>query len=490
MSPTHSDDEVGLERYVFVLAAWWREITLGAFLIAAMGGAVGLALTVALPKYESSADVITIWANTKTSFREESSVVDQEDISSRVDYQALRAALIGLIHSGKVAETVVERFSGLPEWGQFSAYDLLESISAKPVTTGFSSPQNQSDLIRITASAASPEHAAALANTWAEEYVTKTNQLYALSPNREALTTIRPEIEKAMEIYKNAQEEFEKFLAKEETYKLTHQITLNDRRIDEMMQINYKISDTMKFKKAKAQLDFMERTYDTRLRLEELVRNALGLRAQIERGGEGGVASNGLAIQLLKAQAYATMDRLPEDLEISFNNTLATHTNSMEQGVDVDAIISALRERIEVIDLAIAEQAEALSPQLLNIGETTLEEEDLLRLIAKKEEENQLLRVRMETDRATKNELTKTRDLAQTAVNALQIEEAESRLRGSVSPLSTLRLVSPAVVREKSSRPSPIFFAMVSGVTALPIEMFLVFLADSLGILPFFSRRR
>ena len=47
----HSDDDVNLERYSHVLAAWWREIVFSVLLAAAMGGAATLVYGVVSPKY-------------------------------------------------------------------------------------------------------------------------------------------------------------------------------------------------------------------------------------------------------------------------------------------------------------------------------------------------------------------------------------------------------------------------------------------------------
>ena len=47
------DDVVGLRNIVFVVAAWWREIVLGVFLAAVMGGMVSVALDAVLPRYDA-----------------------------------------------------------------------------------------------------------------------------------------------------------------------------------------------------------------------------------------------------------------------------------------------------------------------------------------------------------------------------------------------------------------------------------------------------
>ena len=92
---------VALRNYALVLVAWWREIVLGAVLVAAAGAGAVLALNVVLPRYETTADVAIIHRDSAVSIDQTfRAVSEQTTRARRRDLSSQRAALVGLVHHG------------------------------------------------------------------------------------------------------------------------------------------------------------------------------------------------------------------------------------------------------------------------------------------------------------------------------------------------------------------------------------------------------
>jgi len=114
------------------------------------------------------------------------------------------------------------------------------------------------------------------------------------------------------------------------------------------------------------QLDARLRTltshYQTKRKLERLLQDAGALQTQISQAGQAGAATNGLAILLLKAQAFASSASLPEGIELRVEGTGDLDADVEAQAADVRALIGVLEARIDELDSAI----ESLSRELAN----------------------------------------------------------------------------------------------------------------------------
>jgi len=109
-----------------------------------------------------------------------------------------------------------------------------------------------------------------------------------------------------------------------------------------------------------AKLAALNNHYQTKLKLERLLDDAKGLRAQVSQAGEMGSATNGLAILLLKAQVFASSAGLPGRLELQLGNVDELDTGAEAQLADLQTLISVLQTRINELDAAISSQSREL----------------------------------------------------------------------------------------------------------------------------------
>ncbi len=97
--------------------------------------------------------------------------------------------------------------------------------------------------------------------------------------------------------------------------------------------------------------------YERRRRLATLQSEAESLWLQISLGGEASVATNHLALILLKAEVYASSDSLPGNLQLRLDELGTTTSTAVAQAADVDALVSVLRTRVSELDRLIALQS-------------------------------------------------------------------------------------------------------------------------------------
>ena len=116
---------------------------------------------------------------------------------------AFAATMLGLVHQGGLAEQVRARLGG--QLARVPAAGLLGMVGADLVTFR---DEIVSDLIRIRASAGTPQDAADLATTWAEEYVGRVNRL--LQGPKSRLDAIQLEMASAVQASDRSQQQLER----------------------------------------------------------------------------------------------------------------------------------------------------------------------------------------------------------------------------------------------------------------------------------------
>lgn len=382
-SPRNPDDVVDLRAYAFVLTAWWREIVVGAVSFAVGTAALVLAARVVFPTYETQVDVTVIRMATQVSMDQTLQTGGQARSLQRQEWSARRAALVGLVHNADVAQAVAERLRGqFEDEKEGTANRLIRRIDADLVTIGMLSNSNMSDLIRITARGDSPEQAVAVANAWAEEYVNHVNRLYEQVP--ETLTaSISTAVANAQQAYDDAQAGLEAFVARSEIDRLQRQIAAKATTLGNLQDLWRVTVDTQLMAVEKqqetafqtvnewfdSQFQELATNYETRRKINLLLADARGLRAQVESGGEASVASNGLAFLLLKTAAYASSVGSATSLELNVADGGAVHVDARQQLEDVNAIIGALEAREQQLARDIARQSQTLSNASLPAGE-------------------------------------------------------------------------------------------------------------------------
>ena len=522
-------EEVSLGRYVRVLVAWRREIVLGAVLSAVGSGALILAIQVILPMYESSSDVAIVRMTSSVALDKKFSTGATTDDTKRrlrslaIEATAKRAAFLGLVKSGNVAQAVSERLREQLDETEAHAARLIEEIGAELVTVGTLSPRNTSNLIRMTASADSPEKAAAIANAWAEEYVDHVNRLYRHTPS-DQLDSIVAELEKTRESHDAAQKKLETFIANSNVGQLNRWIEAKHNLVVNLRDLWSDMVDVQMLTMRKAQEnqtetvrlliesreDALSESYATRRRLEHMLNNALDIRSQIERGHQTSVASNALALMMLKTEAYASSARLLSALEVNFDNVVGKNGDETDQLTDVNALIATLQDRLKKVDLDIEKYEKLLSSYITTTTTTTttttessllaLEDMDaqftvkdannpLPRLINELEREIQSLRAESEAVSTRLAVLVQNRDVHRSALETLENEIVELKLAMS-AVTSEVRLASRALVPVDSAYPSAPLVAVLGGILGLLAAVCLAFFANSEGVRPLLEKRR
>lgn len=511
LSGPEEGDEIGLRAYALVLAAWWREIVLGAFL--AVGGAAVLTLIhgVVSPTYEAAADLAIVDEPFSVDRKLTGlSLRDRGRVSNRT-FETQRTTLLGLAKHESIAEEVSETLSGLLEGEQPSTPVTRPSISAELVNPGSVQATRTaggipSDLIRITARADSPEKASVFANAWAEEYLARANRLYAW-PSSSMRSRVRTNLQRARKAYEDAQAELQAFQAVSRVDQLSRLIDENERKIADLQ-------DTWRY--LSRQLD-----------------NARSLLDVIERGGGAGTASNERMIHLLKMQIFFPTDHVSSELNFHFDEVQGPYSNVADQVADVETLIEALERRLKQlghgpihmprttdpftgpstadgrsdengrpVDPSQVAQTPGPSdsssaghspPTLESNGKVAgfdREGESLLRdAVAKLEEVNRKLEGRWEHELSRATDLQKAQREARSFLDTLENMANDLELIATAAS-PKIRLVSPAKVPRHPLGRSPGFVASVVGAAALPLLVILVFLMNSLGVRPFLGRRR
>ena len=553
------DDVVDLRAYALVLTAWWREIILGAVAFAVGTAALVLAARVVFPTYETSVDVTVIRMATQVSMDQTLQTGGRGDLGGR-EWTARRAALLGLVHNSDVARAVAERLRGRIEEKEGTANRLLRRIDAELVTIGVLSTRNMSDLVRITALGDSPEQAVIIADTWAEEYVTHVNRLYEQVP--ETLTaSISTALANAQQAYDTAQARLEAFVARSEIDRLQREIAAKTTTLGNLQDLWRVNVDTQLMTVEKqqdtafqtvnewydSQFQELATNYDTRRKINLLLADARGLRAQVESGGEASVASNGLAFLLLKTAAYASSVNSANSLEISVADGGAVHVDAKQQLEDVNAIIGALEVREQQITSDIARQSRALSNtalpaegiqdaaswlavaaaangQGLGNGTATANGQGLgtrgvnqpllmqsmawdrshleslgdyirdgqgpvVSLITSEEEELRALRAERERVISEQRALAQERDLRWTALNSLQSERVELEM-SSFGNVSEVRQASRAATPDDPVGFAVSLIAVLAAFVGLLAMVCLAFFANAMGGRPWLHEWR
>ena len=522
-------DVVSLGNYVFALASWWRESVLG-MILAGVGGA-GLLLTVELilPRYESFCDVAVIPTEANVSIDDTLRMATASVRARHFEAEARREGLLGLVNNGSVARAVAERLRN--RWGEKNPKpaELLEQIHSRLVVSIKSQNRaNISDLIRITARADRAEKAAALADAWADEYVKHVNVLYQQVPEN-VLHGVASELTAAREAYTVTQRKLESFIANDPTPQLERLIDQKRNIIESIKEIraaatqahfskirnNFEGRSFFESTLAAGRNAALKETYETLRILYQLRAKSRALRLQIKNGGEGPVHSNYVPLLLLKAEAFGSLSKLSDALDINLDGTYRIHANLAEQEADVDAFIEALEDLymkttedltkltqslfkrasgrmdgsntspLDLSDGILIYSPLSLHPtQTLSQSTTTsLTFDDDEFSLPALEEEIQTLVAKKEKSDAMLKHITQERDIQRSALESLQNESIELQLtRASAS--AQVRLAAQAVLATDTIYPSPLLIAFLGGSAGLLAMMGLALAANGTGVRP------
>lgn len=500
-----NDEYVPLASYVLVAASWRREIALGAVLAAVAGGALALLVEVLAPEYSASADVAVIDTRTTVSLDESFQAAESVFLQRRGNfnqaYLARRAALLGLVKSGNVAEAVARSMDWLEAGDPVKLSVLLDSVSAELVTIGTVTDRNQSDLLRITLEADSPEEAVLGANTWATRYVAEANHVFTpVTPG--VVASVQQRLEAAEKAYLQAQVGLEKHLAQNDAEKLQRRADMMRADLAKMQEARETLLGMQIDARTTQQAMLLSERHSTRRKLEIMSGNIESLLQHVEIGGDATVPSSSLAVQLFKLQLYSMGET---DLEISLENNSPVHGDEVSLLRDINALDKAIKAHLDHVNITIQNMTDGV---LRQVGYTDSSQAELseanpefslsyfepltkvvfssrdsyLDVVDSIETDIQTLGVQLENIASRTKLLTQRRDLAYSNLETLQNEVVELQLT-SAGAQSVVRIGAPAVA-SKSTRPSPIIAGAVLGAAMLPLSTLLVLFLNTIGIQP------
>lgn len=491
-----------MRSYVLVLVAWWREILGGAALVTVGVGAVVLVSQVLWPNYESSAEVLIVRVPTHVSM--DDTIETMRESTGERRLRARRAALVGLVRNTNVARAALERLEGPLGDETMTEARLLRRIRGSLVIANSATLRDGSDLIRITARYDSPELAAAIASTWAEEYVKHTNQISSRVPE-ELMNSVAAAAERARQDYDTAQRTLEEFVATTNIDSFPRLIEAKKQVVNELQALDL----TTGTASIKANADLLVRNYNNQGSMVQLIDVALGLRDQIEFGGEEGLASTGLALALLKIGAHAGDADLSNSFEIKIDGD-TFHATAADQLADVDALVDAIEKRVarsgenfQRLSATLYRRADAGSDAPLFLadaggnapepsqrarhGSGSLEAGILTPIgsfINDLEQEILLLESQHEATTAKRAYLVQARDIMRSAFDSLEKELVEMRLsRAAEAP--ELRVASPAIAPMRRSGMPLLPIVILAAIFGLSAMTCAAFLANVMNWRPF-----
>lgn len=518
--------EASLRGYALVLAGWWREILLGAFLTAIAGAASVTVLQRVAPKYEASASAMFWPVTSRTNLDRKFESIRSQDRSTFRETAAQRNSLIPLVHHDEVARKVAERLSGMLGEDPYTPFELIGMITAKRPPTSSNDRTSTNNVVNITATTSSPDTAAAIVNVWVEEYVAEVNKLFEQAPSY-LIGRITAEKQVVEKRYEEIQRVLEKSISESRSDELKRRILNNKKEVKILEGYRQEIADSLFNEELDAQFKWIGDYHKIRRRLVELLNDAESILIYVEEGGEAAAASNGLTIQLFKIRALAEMTGAMRTTQVSLDAPAARYTSSAEQVAEMSAVIASLEDRIERLDRTYAHQIGGLpgiSPKTAIRGGNGLsihpsrgpglpggadspaeprlpppapgaagggfggEERSIASYIAELDEENRLLEMKLESEQFVRDNLLRERKLTRGILQTLTNEEQELKLAFVVGS-SVLRIASRALIPRTSAWPSPILAGAASGAAALPFAVFVAFFMNSLGIRPFLGNR-
>lgn len=424
------EEEIDLRPYVVALIRQWRTIAI--IVVAAAIGAAALALALA-PSYTASADVLILPSRSQLTFDPRfvtSNTVLGTDVVSR------REALIAMASSIALEDQVRPK---LPA--------SLSTVAERPGALADSIRVNvNGDLLHFEASAKDPQGAQALADTWARAYVQSVNSLYAADAN--LLKQLETEVTQAQERYRGSQQEVETFVGTSAIVQISQQISMTVDLLNESRQGS----------------QMLYAQYLTQARdLEAVLRDAETLRQQVASGQTEGLA-NSLASLAIRARAAGEV-QLPIDLR--FDNPGSLTDTASVTPADLDALITVLRQRHDVLMEESLKLAQALSDDKSSDGGLSPE------LRGTYEKRLTALNQQYEQQTAQLKALQQKRDLAFDSLSILQRKLDEQRVALG-APEVQVRFVSTAIEPETSAVSRAAIYAILASVVALLLCIFIL----------------
>jgi len=478
------EDEFDLYPYVLTLLKNWKLIVF----LGLLAGAAALIFSLLQSRtYSATATLIGTYRRPVLNLSEEySTVASSGDINSK------KLAFMTIARSDAMASSVFEQYADqLP--ADMNLTDFKEHIEVS----------DQGDAILITASFEDPELSAAIANTWAEATVTAINVAYG---DAQPLGPIQDQIISSRADYLAAQDALETFVKDNqiadlersisESQKvltilqsaqldiidkyLSTQVDLITQQADEYFYALSEHTDTIFSTQVDEQLALYSYYATRQTQLETFLTQAEALKAQLSDGTRSVAGNSGdaLALFLTRAQTFGFESEQPLDIMLTDITNLQDETSNYV--ADINRIIEQIQAELEKNAVKLQELSTLLAKggdyqyyetpdtenPLFQAGVQSLDQLVQMKLPASlvpdysgSPLQNQIeetsvtiqsLQAQLEREKATQNDLTNERDLAEKAYQALLVQETQIKA-GSQSS-NEVALASAAV---ENATPDP-----------------------------------
>ncbi len=161
-----------------------------------------------------------------------------------------------------------------------------------------------------------PETAALIANAWADAYIDKVNEIYSSGETQASYDSIQRQTAEAQQTYEAAQNAYVEFLGKSRVNEYTRQVLDLTQMVELLSTTRSLAASEIITGTLQANLiafnqgienagERLSQAYEQHRKNVRLLQDAQDMRDQVAQGGHGAVASNLVALTLLKTQAYA-----------------------------------------------------------------------------------------------------------------------------------------------------------------------------------------
>jgi len=470
----YREEDIDLRVYIDILLRWWWLPVL----LATVAGFAAFVVTSLPPTlYEATAGVVSMRSRAEISLGSGFDTITEDDpnqvsgqiiATSNMERTYLRMnTLVGLVHSGAVAQTVSAELEGVLPDEEREPSALIDRISAQVLELEGSN--ESSDTIQITAIHEDPAMAAAIANTWARAYADYVNMVYG-ETTYAPFVDIEEQVADARAEYDARQEALLTFLTEDD------RISELDRQIAEEEMIVSKLREARQADDVANRLLVLKvfelergdlvknitRDWDRKSELVGLTQEAALMREQLVRGGEASAQSSGLALLAFKSRIFSTADGLPFDtldIQAPSIDALSPGRTAGEQIADLDALIATMEEEVATLKASITEQSEALlagegydflaelSPEQPTLSSGTMQS-PLSKEIADREMMIRSLQAELARLKQVRIDLQEARDLAWRAYSSLRPIAQEMSI-ASTAERSEVRFASPALPPSK-----------------------------------------
>jgi uncharacterized protein involved in exopolysaccharide biosynthesis len=377
-----NSDEIDLRRYLLVLLRWWREIVVISLLAGAITGITIVLLNNSkTPVYAANADILIARLSSNIELDDR---VSTSAGAGQGDQNGWRTSLLQLVNSSDVANAVLAELKDALPVSLQSPEALAGVISASiPLSAD---ERYASNIIRVTATTATPDVSAKIANSWAHHLVDYINGLYGEVPET-MIQSVTAERDDALANYQTAQKAYEDFVATNQISVLTRQVDEKSTLRNELM-LNYtRMLTSVVSTEYNARLDLynslanapatyaaslieaqtkgnvrsLDSLYSLRVSAVTQLNQARIMERSLVDGGEAAAKSNVAALQLLKLATFATLhgnEAFPSGVALA-GPPQNVAMSLDEQLTDVRALVSTLEGYVAQLEDDIKQQSES-----------------------------------------------------------------------------------------------------------------------------------